>query len=178
MAISAFATLALDSSSVAVAIKVFVFVKLYCSSMTNVSSLTSSSFGLTIVPAGITHVTVLKPRTLHLISVLLELSKVPCSVTVTSRSPRVMVCVSLGPVSSGVEMTPGMNAAPDANAATTPIASRMRPHERPVEVFLESSPGHTIGCVGGLGDSAKLGVSCSTSVVMFSASVYGVRRVV
>ena len=72
------------------------------SSIVDVSSLTNSSPGLTIVPVSITHSTVLPPLTKHLISLLLELSTVPFSVTVTARSPRRIVCIKRGSVSPGV----------------------------------------------------------------------------
>ena len=105
-----------------------------CSSMNSVSNLTSSSPDSTWVPLSTTQMTVFWPRTMHLISVLSELSNVPCSVTVTSRSPRAIVCVSLRPVPRD-DVAPGINATVQATAVTTPITSRPRFHHRPCGEF-------------------------------------------
>ena len=92
MASFARATSALERAAVEFARWKNLVRSLISSSISSVSRRSSSSPARTFVPLSITHVIVLLPRTRHLISVLLALSSVPCSVTATTRLPRATRC--------------------------------------------------------------------------------------
>src|SRR6185312_4737095 len=107
-----------------------------CSSISEESSLATSSPCLTCVPSGMTHNSVLPPATLHLISTLRALSTLPSASRVLSTSPRRTRTIS---GASSRTLLRGHKNLADSVAATTSSASNPARHPQPGERLIRAT---------------------------------------